>query len=213
MEKKVLINKIIKKTKVEGFGNRYCIWFQGCNIHCPDCANQHMWSFEKGKELEVTQIVKDIEKQEDIEGITLLGGEPLDQIEASVYLVKAARIMGLSTIVFTGYIYENLIHKRNPLLEELLKFTDLLIDGPFKKEMLDYSRLWVGSKNQRYIFLSERYSDKELKKDVLKNKYEIRISPNGIISLNGMGDLSRLGKIIELKGGRKSEKIKDNYLP
>lgn len=36
---KVLINKIIKFSSVDGPGNRMAIFFQGCNIHCKYCHN------------------------------------------------------------------------------------------------------------------------------------------------------------------------------
>lgn len=68
----------------------------------------------------------------------------------------------------------------------MLEITDLLVDGPFMKEKLDVRRPWVGSSNQNYRFLSNRYI--HLKNTLLNipNKLEIRIEPSCKILVNGM---------------------------
>ena len=83
--------------------------------------------------------------------------------------------------------------KKNDIhTNELLKYTDLLIDGGFEKDKFDLSRAWVGSKNQRYIFLTDFYNEKDILK--YKNKIEIRIDENGAAFLNGMGDFENIEK-------------------
>lgn len=192
---KVRVNRIIKKTKTEGFGKRYCIWVQGCSIRCSGCKNQHMWSFKGGEEVEIDRVIRDIELQEDIEGITFLGGEPLDQKEAVTEILKAAKKQRLSTIVFTGYRYEELLCSSET--RKLLKYTDLLIDGEFRQEEMDFSRPWIGSKNQRYLFLSDRYEKGDLLNRQYKTKYELRIYPEGTIMVNGIGNLEILEQILD----------------
>ncbi len=197
MEQKIRINRIIRQTRTEGFGMRYCIWVQGCSIRCSCCKNQHMWSFDSGEELEIEWVIQDIKVQAGIEGITILGGEPLDQKEAVAKILQSVQEMGLSTIIFTGYTYENLLDETDEILKRVLSYTDLLIDGPFRQEQIDFSRPWVSSENQRYLFLSSRYNEEDLYDGYYRNKYEVRIYPDGTIKVNGMGDLNTFNQILK----------------
>ena len=184
---KICINRIEKSTRVEGFGTRYCIWVQGCSIRCKGCANREMWETTGGETYSVNDIIKDIEcLGEKIEGITVLGGEPFDQPKGLYELTRKCQERGYTVILFTGFLYEGLLEQKEK--RNILEYTDLLIDGPYVEEKKDFSRPWVGSANQRYIFLSARYSERDLKG--IKNKLEIRISEKGNIMINGMGNLS-----------------------
>jgi len=71
--------------------------------------------------------------------------------------------------------------------QKLLEVTDLLIDGPYKRELPDYSRPWIGSSNQHYHFLTERYRHIEHQLHTIPNRLEVAISPDGIVQINGMG--------------------------
>ena len=79
---KLRVFNILKNTKVEGPGNRYCIWVQGCSLHCRGCQATHTWSHSGGINLNTGDIIEDILNQKDIEGVTFLGGEPFEQAEA-----------------------------------------------------------------------------------------------------------------------------------
>ena len=187
---KLRVYNILKKTKVEGPGLRYCIWTQGCSRHCRGCQAVHTWSHKGGALLETDDIVDDILSQKDIEGVTFLGGEPFEQEEALVSIAKAVQEQGLSVLTFTGNLYEEVKDT------ELVKYTDLLIDGAFEIDKLDYSRPWCGSSNQRYHFLTDRYSEEILEK--YKNKVEVNISESGAVFINGMGNFDDILKKIDL---------------
>lgn len=176
---------IIKTTKVEGPGVRYCIWVQGCSKHCKGCQAVHTWSFDGGIIYNTKNIIEDILSYKDrIEGITFLGGEPFEQADALGEIAQAVKNEGLSVLCFTGNLIEELyLHKKN---QKLLDNTDLLIDGAFEIDKLDYSRPWCGSSNQRYHFLTDFYDESTITK--YKNKLEINISKNGMVFINGMGD-------------------------
>lgn len=182
--------KILEKTKVEGPGVRFCIWVQGCSKHCPGCWAKETWDFNKGGKISTKELLTEIKASKDIEGVTFLGGEPFEQAQAVGILAKEIKKIGLSVLTFTGQIYEELLQKRDKNIQRLLKYTDLLIDGGFEIENFDLSRPWVGSKNQRYLFLSNYYKPDDIKK--YKNKVEIRISKNGNWLINGMGDFAKL---------------------
>lgn len=189
------IFNIIKNTKVEGPGRRYCIWTQGCSRHCRGCQAVHTWSHEAGFLIEVQDIISDIFKQKDIEGITFLGGEPFEQAQACGIIASEVKKSGLSVLCFTGWYLEDLRMKEKNRL--LLENTDLLIDGPFEIDKTDYSRPWCGSSNQRYHFLTDRYNEEIFTK--YKNKVEVNISKNGVVFMNGMGNFREILQKIDLE--------------
>ena len=191
---KLRVFNILKNTKVEGPENRYCIWTQGCSRHCKGCQAVHTWSHSAGILYEVEDIISDIKKQKNIEGVTFLGGEPFEQPLALGEIAKEVKKLGLGVLCFTGnYIEELQACEINNLL---LNNIDLLIDGPFEVDKIDFSRPWCGSTNQRYHFLTNRYSEEILKK--YKNKVEVNISKSGFIFVNGMGDFDDISKKLKL---------------
>jgi anaerobic ribonucleoside-triphosphate reductase activating protein len=152
------------------------------------------WDFDGGQLMETDDIFDMITHTSDIEGVTFLGGEPFEQAKAVSILAGMIQSLGLSVTVFTGYTYDELIIKNDLDINNLISATDLLIDGRFMEEKFDLSRPWVGSSNQRYHFLTKRYCETDISN--IKNKIEIRISPNGKILINGMGDFKDIKKII-----------------
>ena len=185
---KLRVFRILKNTKVEGPETRYCIWVQGCSIHCKNCQAKHTWPHEGGTIYDTSDIIRDILAIKNIEGVTFLGGEPFEQAEALGEIAEAVKKAGLGVLCFSGNYLENL--RKIPKNKKLLDNIDLLIDGPFDIEKLDYSRPWCGSSNQRYHFLTSRYNEEIFTK--YKNKVEINISEKGEIFMNGMGDFDNM---------------------
>src|SRR5216684_2378768 len=102
----VRIAQIVPCTEAEGPGKRFALWFQGCPMRCPGCCNPEMLPFEGGEKVPVARIIADIisaKEHHAIEGITLLGGEPLAHAAAGASIAKAIRGHGLSVMVFSGY--------------------------------------------------------------------------------------------------------------
>jgi anaerobic ribonucleoside-triphosphate reductase activating protein len=187
------INSYIPMTNVEGPNTRFCIWVQGCSIRCKGCANFHMWNSADGTIYDVEDMVELIASyKEKIEGITFLGGEPLEQIEAVTYISKKVQELGLTVLVFTGYDYQEISSRQD--VKELIKHIDMLIDGKYDETQRDFSRAWVGSSNQNYYFFSDKYDESVITK--FKNKIELRIDKNNKISFNGMGNFEELMKAI-----------------
>lgn len=192
--------KIIPQTEVEGPNKRFCIWVQGCKKHCVGCWAKETWEFGIGKNYSVEELFQLIKAQKDIEGVTFLGGEPFEQAENLSKLAQKVKEIGLSVVCFTGYTIEELRNKNSSAITALLENIDLLIDGGFEKENFDLSRPWVGSSNQRYIFLSDVYSPDTIKK--YTNKVEVRISQGGKLEINGMGDFEKIKKDFYLQLGK-----------
>lgn len=187
---KTRVYQIIKQTKVEGPETRYCIWFQGCSHHCKGCWAEATWPHDGGIEVDTKELLEDILNTPDIQGVTFLGGEPFEQPESLEFLARGAKEAGLSVLCFTGGKIEEIKNR------EILKYIDILIDGEFREEEKDYSRPWVGSKNQRYHFLTDRYNEKILTQ--YKNKIEVNIQKNGLITINGMGDFEKLTQKLDM---------------
>lgn len=191
---KLRVFKILKKTKVEGPEVRYCIWVQGCSRRCKGCQAVHTWSYSGGELIEVNEIINDIKSQQGIEGVTFLGGEPFEQAEALGLIAEAVKNLELGVLCFTGGYLEEL--EQDSINKKLLDNIDLLIDGPFEIDKVDYSRPWCGSSNQRYHFLTNRYNEEIFEK--YKNKVEVNISKNGIVFMNGMGNFDEIMQKMDL---------------
>jgi len=147
-------------TEAEGPGKRYALWFQGCPLRCPGCCNPEMLPFDGGHRVALIDLLRDIEeavREHNVEGVTLLGGEPLAHAAGAVVLARALRERGLSVMIFSGYTLEQARALPEPAVAELLALTDILVDGPYVREQPDTRRRWIGSTNQRIHFLTERY--------------------------------------------------------
>lgn len=133
----------------QGPGRRYTIWVQGCSIHCPGCSNLDTWPFEGGRQMTIEEIVKDMAQQENLDGVTITGGEPLDQYPAIYEL--CSRLFLISTVFMTtGYTIEKVKRKYSQILDVL----DILCTGPFQQGCVCQGE-WRGSSNQELHFLTD----------------------------------------------------------
>jgi anaerobic ribonucleoside-triphosphate reductase activating protein len=130
-----------------------------------------------------------------IEGVTFLGGEPFFQAAALAHIGRCIRAQNLSVVTFTGYLLEQIKAANRQDYDELLAVTDLLIDGPFQRERVEFVRPWVGSSNQRFHFLTNRYADFALKLATTQNKLEVRLKPDGRIFINGLAPIERINSL------------------
>ena len=191
------IHRVIPRTRAEGPGERFTIWTQGCHNGCPGCYSTALWDPKGGQECTPEELIGKIRQTPNIEGITFLGGEPMEQAASLAVIAAAAQEMGLSVLTFTGLTYEDILAQADPAKLALLAHTDLLIDGPYQKEQHDTSRPWVGSKNQRYLFLTDRYTMQDV--NACYNRVELRLDKDGTLRLNGMGDFSALEQVLRNK--------------
>jgi len=191
------INKFIPQTEVEGPGKRACIYLQGCSIRCKGCITPQSWPKENNLILDMDEIANKILTGPEIEGVTFSGGEPFDQAEPLAVLGNLLKEEGLSVVTFTGHVLEDIIQSQNINWYRLLSATDILIDGPYLIDKHDISQPWIGSSNQRYHFLTDRYKNFEFEMDKIPNKIEIRIQENGEVVVNGIINTDELKKLFE----------------
>jgi anaerobic ribonucleoside-triphosphate reductase activating protein len=195
----VRVLRFLPATVAEGPGRRAALWVQGCSIRCPGCFNPHSWATGGGEPVPWTDLaaaVRAATDEGDIEGLTLLGGEPFDQAGPLGALAEAVRAEGLSVMTFTGYVLEALQAAGREDWDRLLAATDLLVDGPYMAERPERRRPWVGSDNQRFWFLTERYAHLVADLEALPNRLEIRISSAGEVAINGFAPVSVLEGLI-----------------
>src|SRR5437764_885400 len=103
------VAQTVPVTEAEGPGRRFALWFQGCPLRCPGCCNPEMLPFAGGTEVSAAQVLREVEEAawaHGVEGITLLGGEPLAHAAGAVVLAGGVRDLGLTVMVFSGYTLE-----------------------------------------------------------------------------------------------------------
>lgn len=142
-----------------GPGIRVSLFVSGCSHKCKHCFNQVAWDYNYGKDFtrETENEIIHFLKYDYIEGLSVLGGEPLDPKNIDVVLSFLKRIKSENKKpiwLWTGYTYEYL-YDNVPQFEELTKYVDVLIDGEFVEGLKDYRLKYRGSSNQRVIDLSK----------------------------------------------------------
>src|SRR5579862_9037976 len=96
------VAQVVPCTEAEGPGRRFALWFQGCPLRCPGCCNPEMLPFTGGQTLTVAEVLARVEQSaaaDGIEGITLLGGEPLAHARGAAVLAREVQCLGLSVMV------------------------------------------------------------------------------------------------------------------
>jgi anaerobic ribonucleoside-triphosphate reductase activating protein len=153
------VAQIVRVTEAEGPGRRFALWLQGCPLRCPGCCNPEMLPFAGGRTMPVSEVLQAIDSavKEGVEGITLLGGEPMAHTASVAVLARLVQARDLSVMVFTGFTLEELRENADPAVHDLLAHTDILVDGPYRRDLPETRRRWIGSANQRVFFLSSRY--------------------------------------------------------
>lgn len=132
------------------------MWVAGCNHRCPGCQNPQTWDVEGGIPFDETakqELFAELEKPY-IDGITFSGGDPVHPCNRQSIYELAREIKEKypkKTIwVYTGYTYEQ-IQEIN-----LIKYIDVLVDGPYVESLRDLSLEYRGSSNQRVIRFCKR---------------------------------------------------------
>jgi anaerobic ribonucleoside-triphosphate reductase activating protein len=187
------IAQIVPCTEAEGPGRRFALWFQGCPMRCPGCCNPEMLPFHGGQVLTVADVVAQIRSalQQGIEGITLLGGEPVAHAAGAGALARQVRDLGLTVMMFSGYTMEEIRQMPDRDVGELMGNVDILVDGPYVRELPETRRRWIGSANQRIYFLTDRYRAND-PRWLLPNTLEIRLDGSQV-TVNGFPARSATG--------------------
>lgn len=151
------IARILYPVKVLGPGDRIGIWFCGCEHHCPGCSNPELWDQNEKYSTDldtVMRLVHLISERNQVDGITLTGGDPFFQPEALRLLLKELLIISKDVLVYTGYEYEEIKDVYADILEDIA----VLIDGRYI-EAENHGSMLRGSDNQEIIVLNDGVRD------------------------------------------------------
>jgi len=179
----VPVAMMVPRTEAEGPGVRFAVWVQGCPFRCPGCCNPEMLAFDGRSTPWTAASLAAAVAAEEVEGLSLLGGEPFAHAAALAPLAEAVRGAGRTVMVFSGYTLAELREATDPAVPRLLAATDLLVDGRFEAARGTVTRRWVGSDNQVMHFLSDRYAPED-PRFAEPNHVEIRLR-GGEIVVNG----------------------------
>lgn len=146
-----------------GYGKRVGVWFSGCCKNCKDCITPEFKRFNycgiTAKQI-IEYVVKKL-RDEKMDGLTVSGGEPFEQIEFLESLVTETKKYTDDILVYTGYTLESLMDKKDKRVENIIEKIGVIIDGEYIDELNDGKPL-RGSSNQKIIILN----------NALKGKYE-----------------------------------------
>lgn len=177
------VAQIVADTLAEGPGRRFAVWVQGCPIRCEGCCNPQMFGESGGEEIEVEALAERVLATPGIEGISFLGGEPMEQAEAVLALATRVKAAGLTVMVFSGWTIAELRARKSASIDGLIAIADLLVDGRYEASLPEARRRWIGSSNQVMHFLTDRYSPAD-PQFTAGNTVEIRLV-DGEIRVNG----------------------------
>jgi anaerobic ribonucleoside-triphosphate reductase activating protein len=145
------IGGIEDESIVDGPGFRYTVFVQGCDFRCPGCHNSQLQSFAGGRRISVAEIIAAIKANPLLSGLTLSGGDPFTQAAPCAVLAEQVRALGLGVMVYTGYLWEDLLAAGSPAQRRLIEAADILVDGPFIQAQKNIDLRFRGSANQRLI--------------------------------------------------------------
>ena len=142
--------EVVENEHLYGPGKRLLVFTQGCSLRCKGCTNQHLWEFGKGIDVTIDELLNQCN---DLDGITLHGGEPLDQANPLVELMKKMKEQEKTVVLFTGYTFKEL----NKLQKQAWLSSDIVISGRYEEEKRNIYLQFRGSTNQKVFTHAGKY--------------------------------------------------------
>ena len=148
---------IYKADLINGLGVRVTLFVSGCSHHCPGCFNQKAWNEDYGKPYtqEVEDAIIEYLKAPYVDGLTFLGGEPMEPSHQEYIwkLIERVRreLPDKNIWLYSGSTLEQLRAMSTPYVKNILANVDVLVDGLFVLSLRDPDLPFRGSSNQRVI--------------------------------------------------------------
>ncbi|AMJ39938.1 anaerobic ribonucleoside-triphosphate reductase activating protein [Anaerotignum propionicum] len=158
----IRLSGVVNDSIVDGPGIRLTVFTQGCPHCCPGCHNLETHDYQGGYVGDTDLILSALTENPLLDGVTLSGGEPLDQPLACNHISQGAKKLGLNVWAYTGYLWEDILEKGNPQILALLEQIDVLVDGPYQVNQRSLELLFCGSKNQRIIDVKKSLKTKTI---------------------------------------------------
>lgn len=161
--------QIRKYDIANGPGVRTTIFLTGCTLNCKNCFNKEYQNFHFGKVFDDKAFdeVMDCLSDANIHGLSVLGGEPFDNLAGLKEFITKVRANSEKDIwIYSGYTFEELLEKDGAM--DVLKNIDVLVDGRFVEDLKDLKLKFRGSSNQRIIDMKRTLEEDEI---LLMDKY------------------------------------------
>ncbi|WP_294407432.1 anaerobic ribonucleoside-triphosphate reductase activating protein [uncultured Clostridium sp.] len=147
-------SKIKYNDVANGPGLRTSLFTSGCTHHCKGCFQPETWNFKNGEPFTAETIKQIIEKSSNryTAGLSLLGGDPLDNVQGILPLLgEFKQTFGHTKTIWlwTGYRFEEIL--KDDLKSKVLPFVDVIVDGRFEEDLKDITLKYMGSTNQMVI--------------------------------------------------------------
>ena len=179
------IARLYYPVKVLGPGNRVGIWTVGCHRRCKGCMTPELWDDSKVPDMRVENVIEAIKiasKKGSVDGITISGGEPLNQskdLKALLELIHSE--LGIEDIIiFTGYDLEE-----STELRWVLEKATLVVDGTYD-DSRNRGEVLRGSDNQRFYYKDDKwreYYEAYMKENDGKMRGQVFRVSNGVDSI------------------------------
>lgn len=177
---KLTLHSRVSHSRANGPGVRSVVWVQGCNLGCAGCFNPETHDAHASITPEATTAIASWVLENNVDGLTVSGGEPLQQLDGVLELGQLVRATGKSVVVLTGFTTKQVLN-RAPR-ETLAKAFDVVIAGPYLASHHSASGL-RGSSNKEFLFLTDRY---DLESFVKTPDAEVIIDSEGGIIVTGV---------------------------
>ncbi len=160
--------QIRKYDVANGEGIRTVVFVTGCTHACKGCFNQKYQDFDFGKEWtkkETFQVINYL-SDEQVDGLTILGGEPFQNEDGLIEMIKTIKVFVDKNIwIYSGYTYNEILADEKKL--ELLKLCDVLVDGKFELKQKNLKLRFRGSANQKIIDIKKSLSSNDVVEYIL----------------------------------------------
>ncbi len=191
----IRISRVHFPVTVLGPGRRLGIWFQGCSIGCAGCVSRDTWDPLAGDPVSVSALIDKCREMtgDELDGITITGGEPFEQPAAFAALLDAMAEwradVGFDVLCYSGFPLKRLRQEHAALLARL----DALIPEPFVLGRPPDAP-WRGSGNQPLVVLSERGRERYATLPAEGPAIQLAVSDGAIwfIGIPRRGDLERM---------------------
>jgi anaerobic ribonucleoside-triphosphate reductase activating protein len=179
------MHALLERSRANGPGQRAVVWCQSCTLGCPGCFNAATHDPHSGTLVDVMTLAGQLVAISGIEGVTISGGEPLQQSRAVLALLRQIRAASsLSVVMFTGYTWDEI--SRMPLVADLPQLVDVLIAGRYDASQRVAAGL-IGSSNKTLHCFSNRYTQADFAQ---VPPAEVRIGADGTLTMSGINPLT-----------------------
>ncbi|HEY8478617.1 MAG TPA: 4Fe-4S single cluster domain-containing protein [Spirillospora sp.] len=173
------VHATLSRSAANGPGTRFVVWTQGCSLGCEGCFNPETHG-PGGSTRSAEDVAREALGTPGIEGVTVSGGEPLEQPEPLREFCALVRAAGLGIIVLSGFSRAEI--EADPRKRAAVENADMVVAGRYNAR-LHLGRGLRGSSNKEYWAITSRYSPDDFS---AVPESEIVVSADGTVSVTGM---------------------------